>query len=356
MKDKYAKDDLILVKKSITLRHNSFFNDSKKSIFESKLAILIMNHKNLFIHEINKVSKLILPDMMNIAHQMTKSTLSGNNESICYKFHAYIMLSSDLIHLYESVINDRNKFYADVIHDLTSIEPSTANKQLAIQRVYLTFFIGAGIGRPELRQALHEKWSNKIDLQKILSDTLSYRRNLFANNLRKNRLFNYLEKTSQHVGILPPEDYQTLSEGDQSILNNQLPLHEKGMLLYQITTQGHFTHAGMHHYDVPQLCGPSGMSAMRLALANQANLTSQQMQLYDFVTAFYTIAMGAHSLDEVFIIGTGQHNHYQRGNYGTIIPDIIKTNENFHDLWCEIQILYHEYNYSIPIIGAYNEI
>ncbi|RUR08595.1 hypothetical protein [Legionella sp. km772] len=340
-----AKDDLELIKKNRTVHHNSFFNSRKKSIFESKLAQLVLSYKKLFISEINKVSQLILPDLIRLANTISDFEYSENKNSLCYKFHKHLLLSSDVRLFYKVDMDNSKVFYTKITNDLNSLAPETYYKQLAIQRVYLIFFINGGVARPELAQALQEGWSC-VDLNQLFGDTLSYRGQLFINNLRTKRVFSYF-KTSQNLGILAPEEYQTLDETDKTLLCCTMPEHEKGMFLYQITTKGNFTNAGMHVYDMPQLCGPSGMTAMRLALAKQAGLSSCEMQLFDFFVGFYTIAMGAHSLDEVFSIGKGRYNDYQRGNYETIIPNTIKTHDNFQELWSEIKDLYREYHFPL---------
>lgn len=341
----YVKDDYELTRKKSpsinSLSHDSFFNNRKKSLFEAQLAKLVLAHNALFVPIINKVSKLILADFRQVLATRHRS----GTDSLENKFYTELKKNSDLNSLYRTEVNNDEQFSQALLNDLEKSSADTFYKQLAMQRVYLNYFIAAGINPTnEFYQAVQTKWPVDVNLNQLLLDTQLLRRDLFNGYFRLKRPIFSQEPTSYHLGFLPPEDYHKLSPEEQGYLIDQMAEHVKGGFLYQITTKGLFTHQGMHHYDMPQLCGPSGMMGLRLALAKQAMLSAQEFQLYDLIIAMYHIGIGAHTLDESFSIGSGQTNQYQRGNYETIIPECIKTTAAFEHLWSQLQLLFFEYN------------
>lgn len=107
---------------------------------------------------------------------------------------------------------------------------------------------------------------------------------------------------------------------------------------------------------MPQLCGPSGTAARRLALANQAGFSNNEKHVIGFVTYLYNVFVGAHTLDESCVIGINMgYSTYERGNYQSIFPSCIKNEPYFENLWHDIQILNSQYQHVVDTNKASQE-
>lgn len=327
----FSKDELWLHKnKAQVIEHDALFNDRKKARYESKLSVLIFRHKEKFMSVLDKVSCLILPDIIRVSDEMMDKTEMWS--SVSAALHRHFMQFEDFNLFWGSAtLKNTAYFYSKLIQVLTSTDPEDFYMKLCIHRAYIIFFTEKGLPKPVLEQAVHDQWSSSVDLQQLVSTTRAFRERLFQKNLRLSRPhMPDSKKISTRVGIMAYDD--TLEE------SVEIPPHRKGMLQYLITTKGDFTASGVHEHDIPQLCGPSGMIAMRLALAEQAGLSADEKSLYHFAVALYTVAIGGHSIDECFMIGAGsEYSAYKRGDYTTIVPERIKKDGFFAALWQDIQ-------------------
>lgn len=342
-KNYYIKDDSELLKDKPAVQHDSYFNNRKKALYESKLAGLFIKHAALFATSTTQISQLILPDIIRI----TQDELTQTSAAMRYYFlHDY-----DLRVLFGQNIKSEPLFFERIISALQHEEVDSFYKHMCIHRAYITFFIEKGKANPTLDIARREEWiPYNVNLEWMLYDVSRLRGRLFDGLVRKLRPKkgtqpSIFELTSKDIGIIPSQDFSLLSIQEQEQLKAKLPIHKPGMQAYFITGKGPFTHKGMYHYDMPQLCGPSGMTAMRLALANQAGLSQDEKELYAFAVSMYHVAIGAHTVDECFCIGNrGEFNHYQRGNYDSILPEALKNDERFAPFYAEIEKLNHESN------------
>lgn len=311
--------------------HDSFFNNKRKAKYETELAEIFLNHLTPFMPILKKVSSIILHDL-----QKSLKIDKQDSHALSEKMRVFLLNDFDLKILFNSTKADD-----EMLSALQSDDPHTFYKQMCLQFTYITFFTRGNLQKPELSQAVANNWCEKVDLLKLMSDMTEYRNeeSLFKNYHRLSR--NYIKnKETTSIGILPPEEYLNVSYEKKSRLLNKLPKHQAGMFQFFITTVCDSTSEAMHRYDLPQLCGPSGTTAKRLALANQANLTNEEMQLMHFAIALFNVAIGAHTLDECFMIANQtEFCKYIRGNYMSIIPDVIKSSTKFFYLWNDIQLL-----------------
>lgn len=341
-----SKDDLELIKNAQDLLHDSYFNNRRKTVYESLLAQLLMHYSILFNSIISKVSNLIVHDLIRVIGDKSTSTSATMRDYFCQDY--------DLNILFGPSKPDVNKFFEKLISTLQNKDSDNFYQQMCIQRAYITFFMEKGKAKPSLQIAKDENWIPKcVDLDKMLFDISRWRDGLFIGNRRNSRGFtdrqekirpSIFKLTSKNIGVIPGDEYKFLSALEQKKLMDKLPLHKRGMQEYYITTHGIFADSGMHRFDMPQLCGPSGMTAMRLALANQANLSQNEKELYAFSVGMYHVAIGAHSIDECFCIADkGEFNHYQRGDYESILPKILMVTPKFKHFSDDIKQLNAEY-------------
>lgn len=291
-------------------RCDSNFNPRSKVLLESTLAKSVVEHfYPLFAPAIKKVIDLILPDL--------NKALAQDNEpdSLSAALFHHLYQDVQLQKLMGTEALSPVEFRQLLTAKLQSAEASSIHLHAVIIRLYLIFFMTKGQAKPAFNQAVELKWS-ALDLQTILADTQSFRGDLFKNNLRRDRHGH--EFMADSSGILPANDpaYRPFS----SSFDQALFAHDTGLRRYRITTHGNFTRETMFKYNMPAICGPSGMVALYLGLANQVSWSSQaEKHLYNFFMCFITIYVGGHSLDECFSIGRGSYNRYVRGNYDSIL-------------------------------------
>lgn len=347
----YAKDDLELIKDKPDLKYDSNFNNRRKTLYESRLAQLVMQNETLFDETTRKVSKLIELDIKRIAEDTFSQTSAA--------MRTYFTNDYDLTVLFGQYKQNGNTFYDEIIKALQNKASNNFYKQMCIHRAYITYFMEKGAAKPSLQLAKDEGWvSAYLDFDKMLYDVTRWRKGLFEENTRKTRAYNngcdksklsIFERTSKNIGLLPGNEYKFLPAPEREKLVDQLPIHRVGMYEYYITTKGIFADSGMHQFDMPQVCGPSGMTAMRLALANQAGLSQSEKELYAFAVCMYHVAIGAHTVDEGFCIGNkGEFNHYQRGNYSSILPMALVQDNAFQNLFNTIKALNTEFSDLFP--------
>lgn len=349
----YSKDDLEVLKSEriCAIKHDSYFNNKRKTRYESRLAHLCLQNASLFIQSTFKVSNLIVLDIKKIITD--KSTLTSA------AMRSYFFNDYDLTVLFGQYKHNPQKFYEEIIDTLQSGDSNHFYKQMCIHRAYITFFMEKGEAKPSLNIAKDEGWlSHYVDFDRMLYDMSRWRKGLFEGNKRNSRGFTNKEGTirpsifgltTKNIGVITTEEYPLLSSGEQYALMDQLPIHKSGMQEFYMTTRGSFTSSGMHDFDMPQVCGPSGMTAMRLALANQASLSQSEKELHAFAVCMYHVAIGAHTVDESFCIANkGEFNHYQRGNYESILPVAIREHGEFTHLFAAIMQLTTEYSDLFP--------
>ncbi|VEG90403.1 hypothetical protein [Legionella spiritensis] len=329
--------------------HDCFFNPKDKALYEALLAAIFFKYRQLYIPLLNQVFAVMIPGLTKV-WQYYKQTGSKNQEHrfLCEEMYNTFIQKHALPSLYHNVTQEPATFFHRMIMDLQSEDPDTFFKKLAICRAYLTFFMGKGQLSPHGEGAIKNDWEPHIDLKRMLGDTVTLRDDWFLRNVRKNRpLYIVGDFLSRNIGYLPPYAYNTLSKTHRELLINKVPEHEVGGYIFSITTLGDFTSSGSYTYSMPQLCGPSGMTAMYLALAAQTELSQEARSLYSFIMSLYTVGFGGHSIDETFIMGskkgTLRFNEYQRGDYLSIIPAILKHDNNFADLYQEILNLNQEF-------------
>lgn len=319
-----------------SVEHDLFFNNKRKSHYESELAQLFLGHVEPFMSVINRVSALILPDIVKILSDIQSSKQS----SISYKMHEHLIKDFDLKLVFHLADDNYLKFYQDMIGSLQSKNSENFYKHMYVQFAYITFFTQGTSAKPELDQAVSEHWCTHLDLKKLMSDMNDFRNpsELFKNYMRFKRNF-IPGKETKDIGILPPSETKLT-------LKNQIESHQAGKLLFFMASlPGSFTATGMHDYDLPQVCGPSTTTAKRLALTNQAYLSEEDMQLMHFAISLYNVAIGAHTLDECFMIASKKKfNHYIRGDYTSIVPSIIKERPEFRSFYEAILRLNEEYS------------
>lgn len=344
-----SKSDSNLSILSNDLKHNEFFNHKRKVAYETHLAQLFLTHLAPFMGTIKKVSNLIIQDIKRMAIETGK-----NKDSTSTRMHQFFVNDFDLRIVFKTYNTNINQFYEEIISVLNSSQPEYFYKQMCIQRAYITFFTDKGKAKPELYKAVEEKWTSHVDLEKLLTDTKKFRKDeIYFKNFQRIERPHVVNKTSANIGILPPDDYKCLPLEDRQKLQEKLPIHKPAMLQYIITTQGHLSASGMHDYDMPQLCGPSGNTAMRLALANQAKLDSNEKKIFIFAISLFHVAIGIHSIDECFMIGCdSDFNCYTRGDYTSIIPEAIKNQIEFHELWTAIQLLNKRYTDILLVVPS----
>lgn len=199
---------------------------------------------------------------------------------------------------------------------------------------------------------MNEGWSS-VNLPQILHDAINYKNRLFSEAVSKVTIprpaTEGADTVSDNIGILAPNDFKMLNEDTRASLAGQIFPHEQGMLESVVSTKNRFTFEGMLDYDLPQLSGPSGSLARFLALANRANLSRNEKEIFNFCLSFFLIAIGAHSVDETFSVGNlnNDYNNYKRGCYETIIPEVIKNSTKFSLLMEDITKLNSSFN-TIP--------
>lgn len=319
------------------IEHDSFFNNKRKSLYESELAALCLKYTALFMPVITKVSTVILTDICRVS-------IEKDCDEISRKMHDFLLNDYDIRTIFDS--SNISDFYTDIISSLKAQDSASFYKHMCLQFAYIIFFTTGNREKPELYQAINEDWCSHLNLSRFISDMNRYRNDelLFQNYQRLKR--NYTkEKETKNIGILPEESYHDLPKEKQKILSNILPNHQAGKLLFFMTSSCNSTASGMHFFDLPQLCGPSGTTAKRLALANQAGLEDDEMALFHFFVAMFNLAIGAHTIDESFIIAQDENfNHYIRGDYRTIIPEIVKKDSSFLDFYKKIENINQEYS------------
>lgn len=325
---------------------DAFFNPKELALYESLLSAIMLKHKASLIPVINKVFLLLQPGLekVKLYFQHKSSNDLVAEDTLSEKMYTAFTQRPALPKLYGELVKDPASFFEILVKDLASTAENTFFKKLAICREYLSFYMGRGSLKPMGNLTVEKKWEEGFDVNAVIGDVVEYRSNWFANISRiKRSQFALDNSVSKNIGYLPPEDYDSLSEQDKRLLVDSIPEHPVGGYLFVITTKGDFTKSGSYNHHMPQLCGPSGTTAMYLGLANQANLTSDEKQLYSFIMSLYTVAFGGHSIDETFIMGSesgpNQFNNYQRGDYSSIIPTIVKESIEWEDLYDDIQKL-----------------
>ena len=323
------------------LAHDEFFNNKRKAEYETYLSQLFMTHLAPFMRVIKKVSDIIVEDIKKMLIE-----LKSNKNSISKKMITYFSNDPDLQVLFGEDITNKILFCEKLIQTLKSNRDENFYKHMCIQRSYITFFTEKGKAKPEMDQAIKEKWTVYVKLDKLLHDVRKFRQDdiFFKNNLRLER-HHIPYKVTKDIGIMPPDNYNNLLINDRLKLRERLPVHTAGILLFMMTTNGGFTSSGMLDYDMPQAAGPSGNTAMRLALANQARLDKSEKELFAFAVALYHVAIGAHTVDECFMIANvANFANYIRGSYISIIPKSIKNDIEFCQLLLDIQALNNNYH------------
>jgi hypothetical protein len=307
-------------------KHDSYFNDREKIKKESEMAIQFMNHVSYVEDPCKKISN----KLSVIFSKLFSELQSGIDDPLRDEFTHFMMNEQIDFHvIYKTPnITPENLFLA-ILQDLNAetLDENIFYRQMCISRAFIVFLAEKGKLTPEGIRAKENNWLGDLfDLTKFEKDIKTYRGNLFEKNLRKKREFkpdsnkrdesvksipSIFKRLSSKTGVYAPED-------EAAGMEHQLQLHQPGKSDFFITTQGAFTKEGMHELDMPQLCGPSGMTAMRMALANQCSLSSEEMQKYHYGVSMYHVAIGAHTFDECFSIGQDQDwNVYQRGDYSS---------------------------------------
>lgn len=340
----YAKDDLSPHRKSnfflsFKKNHNSYFNNKRKIAYETYLSQLFFTHITpSFMRVIKKISDLIIPDIEKIYREHDKENI------ISTKMHNHLSAMHDLQILFKSSSISIELFYTDILKALNSTDPKDFYKQMSIHRAYLKYFWETGPNaKAEMQEMLDQQWTTLLDLQRLFADARRFRNDAICYKNHK-RLDNPGRAICQNFGLFAPEEYDQLSHADQSKFVGKLPPHISGMLHHNMTLSGSFSATAMLDYDLPVICGPSGATAMRLALGIQANLTNNEMSLLQFAIAMYHVAISAHSVDECFVIANdSSFNHYIRGEYRSIIPNDIKTVDEYYALWISIKDLNKKY-------------
>lgn len=286
------------------------FNPRNKVLLESMLAKTVVETLYpLFAPVIKRVIDLILPDL-------EKALVQDNQpDSLSAALFHHLYQDVQLKRLMDTGELSEENFRQLFAAKLRSTDSSSIYLHAVVIRLYLIFFITKGQAKPALNQAAQLKWSS-LDLQAILTDSQNFRGDLFKNNLRLDRRGNSFMADS--AGILPPNDpsYRPFT----GLFGQALFSHDTGLRRYRITSHGDFTREAMFKYNMPAICGPSGMVALYLALANRVSWASQaEKHLYNFFMCFFTIYVGGHSLDECFSIGRGTYNQYVRGDYDSIL-------------------------------------
>jgi hypothetical protein len=307
--------------KSLSSNCDTNFNDRSKALFETFLAkLVVINYIHLFFPIILQVSCFIAPDFQKVLKEIKSNQLS----EISKKFIKHLFMFEDFRALYtlKAVQPALEKFIAD----LESIHGNSWYRKMAIQRAYVLFFIKTD-KQECFDEANKTKWSHVLNLDKLLNDVLESRRGKFCDRYRVDRAQGPAKKNTR-IGIIDSETFHHLSPSEIRSLT-VFPPHTKGMSLFRVTTAGEFTQDGLHKYNMPALCGPSGMTALRLAIGLQADLSPTDLRLYFFFICIFTIAVGGHTFDETFSMGINGATKYQRGDYLSGIPNELKTHKGF---------------------------
>lgn len=341
---KFAKDDSFF--KGTTpsksffsakeIQHDSLFNNKRRVAYESHLAKLLFEHLSpTMMIPVQKVSSLLISDIKKIMQER------NNENSISQRFHKHIIKDFDCKVLFSAETEDQ--FYQNIIDALSSNSPADFYKQMNFLRVFVKFFWRSGdIFRPELEEMIASHWSTQLDLERIRQDSKYFRQDdkYFKDRKRSDApAKGQGPNTSTNFGIFSPTTEQEFTSEEKTKFVNQFPIHQPGVLQHTMSIEGSFSATAMLDYDMPVICGPSGMMAMRLTVANQAHLTDEEKQLFYFIAGLNNIAIAAHSFDESFIIA----RTYLRGDYTSVIPEVIKQNPEFANFWKAIQDLNKEY-------------
>lgn len=313
------------------LRHDSYFNEREKVQKETKMAIDFMADTTCVEKPCKKVSQMLVDIFISVKEAIEKDP-EGN--SLNHRFVDFMMNAQVDLHVIYGAPNiDKVALLNAMIEDLKapSMNEDVFYRHMCISRAFIAFIAGKGKLTKEGIEAKNEGWLNEqmFFVEDFERDMVAYRGDLFVKNKRLDRKTmadtvegeissrvnkpSIFKKYTTKMGVLAPEDEAKQTE------KSPLYLHRPGKSDFMITTQGDFVAEGMHELGMPQLCGPSGMTAMRMALANQGGLDDAEMQGYHYASSMYHVAIGAHTVDECFAIGQGQAwNTYERGNYDSI--------------------------------------
>lgn len=313
-------------------RCDSNFNPRNKVLFETFLAHSIAcQHASVFFPVVHKVSEMIVKDFIRVRIVLQTAVDYGSDSGDDRPDEtSRIMEIARCILKRLSEFGDFKAFYPGkdntelltaIIDDLSSIRSKSLYRQMAIQRAYFMLFIDPDKSASEVtRLSIKQSWS-AMNLTCFMNDVHCLLGPDYASTIRARRQASR-RKSVQRVGILDQATFDCCLSMRQQRTLMAMPAHTRGMDVWRVTTVGRFTREGMFKYQMPQLCGPSGTVALRLALALQADLSPDELKHYAFFVALFTVAVGAHTVDEVFSINAyAGLSDYQRGDYGSIFGE-----------------------------------
>jgi hypothetical protein len=309
--------------------HDINFNHRHKALYESKLSAITMKYGlPYFMPVIKKVNRLIYDDIKKC---MTHSDTLSN------------LLKKKIIDSLKGKMFELDSNPQIVLNFCRSSLTEHFELQMDLQYEWMTFFTAKEKPTAFFEQAIHEKWTKQVNLERFLADIIKYRDDLYEGRVRamkqpgkgNTNLFKF------YLGICDQKTELDLNLKDRTLLTRNHPITNPGIYKERIVG-GSFFKKACFTYDLPSVCGPSGTMAKRLALANQAELTSEEKELYAFVVGMHQISIASHSIDEIFSVATHDgFSAYKRGHYQSIFPDSIKQFSNFYN---RIQALNEEYS------------
>lgn len=357
-----SKDDSDL-SASDELRYDSNCNHRKKVAYESHCAALVMTkHTAVFMPVMQKVSSQLIGFFERIR---SASEAEPEPASFAALFYAKMVLDYDLNILFDAKNISSRALCDTILSELRSVNPSHFYAQMCIHRSFITFFTEKGEPKPSvIDKAIEEGFLSAQYLERLISQTQHYREGKFEKNGRVDRTRSYsderrraalmllrppiFERVSTDIGIYTREDFQRLPLEVRRDMQGKLRKHKPGMAEYKMLTSGHFANEAMFVHDMPILCGPSGMTAMRIAFADLLEdtphaLNRDEKALYLMAVAWYHVAIGAHTADECFAMGDEAYTRYQRGDYESAIPKLSEPSVKFDALRSDMKKAYQDY-------------
>ena len=324
-----------------SLDYDQNFNLKSKALFESKLSALVMKYGlHLFMPVMVKMNALIIPDIKkcfehnDIASRSLRDKLSTNQNLI-------------------SLTNGPKGNHAQsLIEILQSKRTQDFELAMDIQYCWITAFTKGGTKKPHYDRSIATGWCTVVNLETFWDDMLYFRDGFFEDYTRVKKSPWAYSNSKECYGILDEPSELGLNTQEKDLLFTYSTIYKPGLHQFRITTKGSFTQEGIYKYDMPQICGASGTTAKRLALARQADLTPKEKLLAGFIICIYQVAIGSHSIDEVFSMGIkGGFTNYIRGDYKSIVIDQVlndsKLRQKINDL---LSVQHDRYKCGMPCI------
>lgn len=308
--------------------HDSYFNNKAKVDFESRLASVVFRHTAVFMPHVAATSHGLLPDV----ERAWAEAVSGDTHSIGHALQTALLCAWPVTHAYAEATGraaaPSAAFRSWVCAMLRSNDPAEIFTQLAIQRAFACFLYRTAKASPELERMQASHWGT-LDYAGL--HAMLDRIQLPLSRATSRRKIDIRHRATGKEGQYLTRQLGTYAPGAPAPNLGAAPLHTRGMDLMRITTEaGTLAATGMHDHDLPQYCGPSGSVLRYVALGRYAGKLDQRaLQTLHFFTSLYLVGMGAHSIDECFIIRNDLNLRYRRGDYNSILPP------NYRTLWRE---------------------